>query len=140
LLHGREPSSPAAEPATGPDLTACPVFDAEAALARVEGDVELFGQMAQLFARQSPSLLSAIGDAIAQRDGPALERVAHKFKGSIGNFGSQAAFQAALDLEERGRHAKFDGSSEAFAQLRGHVEALQNALADFVDERIPCAS
>jgi two-component system sensor histidine kinase/response regulator len=123
-----------------PDEQDCLPFDPEATLARVEGDMELLRKMVQLFARQSLPLLDTIADAVDRRDGPALERSAHKLKGSIGNFGSLAAHKAAFELEQRGRDADFSEASEVCVRLKNQVEALNLALAMYVDERILCAS
>src|SRR5262249_10544546 len=61
------------------------VFDRSKALAQTEGDVELLGQLVQLFFDQSAGLLPELRDAIARGDGKALERSAHKLKGSLSN-------------------------------------------------------
>ena len=102
--------------------------------------MELLRNMVQLFARQSRPLLNAIDDAVARRDGPALEQNAHTLKGSIGNFGSQIAFQSACELEQRGRDADFSQASEVCARLEKQIETLNRALASYLDERIPCVS
>jgi CheY-like chemotaxis protein/HPt (histidine-containing phosphotransfer) domain-containing protein len=139
LTTSLPPLSKCTAPAS-PDLTDFLPFDPEATLARVEGDMELLQKMVQLFARQSRPLLIAIDDAVARGDGPALEQNAHKLKGSIGNFASQAAFHAAFELEQCGRNADFSKAPEICVRLKDHVEALNLALANYLDERMPCAS
>ena len=122
------------------DVTDSPPFDPEAILARVEGDMELMGKMVELFVKQSGPLLRAIGEAVATRNGAALEQSAHKLKGSIGNFGAQCAFQTAFELEQSGRAADFNRASEASARLAQQVEALNRAMAHYVNETLTCAS
>ena len=74
----------------------------DTALAVVDGDWELLRRMAQLFLNQCPKLLGEIHDSVVRGDAPALEHAAHKLKASVGSFGAQRAYQAALRLEELG--------------------------------------
>jgi HPt (histidine-containing phosphotransfer) domain-containing protein len=116
------------------------VFDAEAALARIEGDIELFQQMVQLFGPQSDKLLADIADAVNRGDAPALERAAHKLKGSLGNFSAQGALQTALELEENARAGTCTHLQATCIKLEQQIRALKRALADFTKEKVPCAS
>jgi HPt (histidine-containing phosphotransfer) domain-containing protein len=65
--------------------------------------MELFEEEVQLFDNQTGKLLADIADAVKCGDASALERAAHKLKGSLGNFGDHGAFQTALELEENAR-------------------------------------
>jgi CheY-like chemotaxis protein len=115
-------------------------FDMEAALARVEGDMELFQQMVQLFGPQSGKLLAEIADAVSRGDAPALERAAHKLKGSLGNFAAQGALQTALELEENARAGTCTHLQATCIKLEQQVQSLKRALADFTMEKVPCTS
>jgi HPt (histidine-containing phosphotransfer) domain-containing protein len=106
-----------------------PVWDFSAALARVDGDAELLGELARLFLGDCARLVSAIEAAVACRDGQALERAAHALRSAIGNFGAQAAFEAALKLETMGREGHVAEAEEAYAALERQVERLKPALA-----------
>jgi HPt (histidine-containing phosphotransfer) domain-containing protein len=87
------------------------------ALERVGGDEDLLREIAGLFLEDYPSLIRMIQQALAESDAHNLERAAHSLKGSIANFGSDAAYQAALDLEQIGRSNKLDGAADAYARL-----------------------
>ncbi|MEO5954859.1 MAG: response regulator, partial [Nitrospiraceae bacterium] len=76
------PASEETPTAGGPSPEA--VLDLTAALARVEGDRELLGEMIGLFFAQAQTLLPQIRGAGERGDGKALERFAHKLKGSMG--------------------------------------------------------
>jgi len=110
------------------------VFDLDIALAVVGGDRELLRRMVQWFLGQCPKVLGEIRDSVLRGDGPALERAAHKSKGSLGSLGAQRAYQAALRLEELGSAGELTGSKEAYAELEEAVRGLQGALADLVRE------
>ena len=87
------------------------------ALERVGGDEDLLREIAGLFLQDYPSLICQIQKALAESDARNLERAAHSLKGSVANFGSEAAYQAALDLEQIGRSNKLDGAEDAYARL-----------------------
>ena len=78
-------------------------FDMATALERVDGDLELMTELAGLFLGECPQRMEDIRRAIGERDGPGLERAAHYFKGSVGNFGARRASEAAERLERAGR-------------------------------------
>ncbi len=116
------------------------VFDRAAALAKVEGDGELLRTMIRLFDAQAGKLLPEIRAAGARGDGDALERSAHKIKGSMGTFGAARATEAALRLETMGRDGRLAGTEIHIAELEREVGRLRESLARFTDEGAPCAS
>ena len=73
-------------------------------------------------------------------DGKALERAAHKLKGSMGSFGAARAAEAALRLEIMGRDGEFAQVEEAGADLEHEVARLREALTTFIKEGAACAS
>jgi len=87
------------------------------ALERVGGDHDLLREIAGLFLEDYPSLITKIQQAVADGDANNLERAAHSLKGSIANFGSDAAYQAAFDLEQIGRNKNLEHAAEAYARL-----------------------
>jgi two-component system sensor histidine kinase/response regulator len=87
------------------------------ALERVGGDEELLREIAGLFLEDYPSLMTKIEQAVVACDPYNLERAAHSLKGSIANFGSDAAYQAALDLEQMGRTKNMEHVEDAHARL-----------------------
>ena len=117
-----------------------PAIDLAAALARVEGDRELFREMIGLFFAQAQKLLPEIRGAGERRDGKALERAAHKLKGSLGSFGAAQAAEAAHRLEIMGRTGDFVGVEEASADLEHKVARLRAVLTAFIEEGAACAS
>jgi PAS domain S-box-containing protein len=114
----------------GPETPVGAAFDLDTALAAVDGDRELLQRMVEVFCGQCPKLLGEIRDSVRRGDGVALERAAHKLKSSVGSFGAQRAYQAALQLEELGGGGDLTGSQQAYPELEEAVERLQEALAD----------
>jgi len=77
-----------------------------------------------------PEVAGAIRDAVVCGDAPAVERAAHKLKASVGSFGAQRAYRAALRLEELGDAGDLTGSKDAIPELEKAVARLQEAVAD----------
>jgi two-component system sensor histidine kinase/response regulator len=105
--------------------------DLNAALNALEGDRELLRRIAQLFVVQSPQLLDEIREALLRGDAEALERAAHKLRGSVTNFFATKAHDAALRLEQMGRDNDLTGGAEAQAHLESALRELQGTLAEF---------
>ncbi|HYM09459.1 MAG TPA: Hpt domain-containing protein [Bryobacterales bacterium] len=104
------------------------IVNLAAALDRVGGDSELLEEIAKLFLETAPRQLDQIRQAVADRDALALSRSAHTLKGSVGTFGADAAFEAALRLEKMGRSGELAGVDEAYAALEEVMQGVTQAL------------
>jgi HPt (histidine-containing phosphotransfer) domain-containing protein len=109
-------------------------FNVQEALARVDGDRELLGEMAALFLEEYPRFLAQIQEAISKKDSSALSYAAHTLKGSVGNFAANAAFDAAFTLERIGRQGDLTQAPGAFAQLENTLTQLMPALTKLTAE------
>ena len=115
-------------------------FDREAALAMIDGDTELLGELVELFMTESVELLDQIRKAIAQRDAKGLERAAHSMKGSAAAFCGESARVVAQTLEDMGERGEFDQAEAVANDLETEVTRLTNALAEYRKESVPCES
>jgi PAS domain S-box-containing protein len=106
--------------------------DMASALERVEGDVELLHEMVGLFLEELPELLTNLREAVTAGDAKAIERAAHKLKGSVGNFAAQPAFEAAFRLEKIGRAGDLTEAESGFQALLQEIEPLKLAFAELV--------
>ncbi len=118
-----EERPPAENPAEQP-------MDLALALNRVGGDAGLLKEMADLFIKDLPGSMDALRHAIDERNAHAIERAAHKLKGSVGNFAAQPASDAALTLEVLGRDGSLAAAAPAFAELEREINRLKSAMAD----------
>jgi two-component system, sensor histidine kinase and response regulator len=109
-------------------------FDPAVALARLEGDMALLKEIAELFLDGHADQMSQIRTAIADADAEALWRAAHGLKGCVANFGAKAAYDAALHLEKLGKSGDLSEADEAFADLAREIENLSEALASLCME------
>ncbi len=99
--RGREEGSGACTntPAHGPSEADRKVFDMEALLDRLGGDLEAAREMADLFFSDLPELTANVGSAALERDWELLARHAHALKGASGNFGALGLAALATELE-----------------------------------------
>jgi CheY-like chemotaxis protein len=107
------------------------VLDKATLLDRVEGDMELLGDMASMFLQECPRYLLEVRQAVARRDAAALQSSAHTLKGSVGNFAALKAAQAALQLEMMGREGDLAKSEPALRELEVEIERLKPVLEEF---------
>ncbi len=110
--------------ASGP----APIIDADDVLARVDGDRDLLRELLLIFSAQSRDLMTTIRRAIAARDAHGIEQAAHTLRGSVGNFGADAATQTALALELAARNNQLAGTDTLAAQLSAQLAAIENAI------------
>jgi PAS domain S-box-containing protein len=105
-------------------------IDIVSALARVEGNPDLLKEIVALFREELPELLTTLREAVTAGDASAVERAAHKLKGSVGNFAAQPAFEAALKLEVLGRNNSLSEAELAYAQLEKEIHRLESAITN----------
>ncbi len=103
-------------------------LDRDLALSRVGGDAVLLKEIAALFLEDYPNALAEIRAAAARGDSTGVERAAHGLKGSVANFGAQAAVDAAFQLEQMGRAGDLGRVREAIDQLARVLQSLHPQL------------
>jgi HPt (histidine-containing phosphotransfer) domain-containing protein len=113
-----------------------PVFDADAALDRVEGDPELLRKMVGVFAKQWGAMLAEIAKAGQRRDGATLALAAHRLNGSLGSFGAAQASRVAQKLEAHGNKVDFHEVETTCVRLKMEVERLVDALKEYAKEMV----
>jgi HPt (histidine-containing phosphotransfer) domain-containing protein len=112
------------------------VFDHAEALARVEGDAELFAELVELFLDSYPEQLSAIRIGVHHRDAKAVQSAAHALKGAVGNFAGEEAFELARKLESIGRSGDLSMAESTSKALSAAVERLAQALTFAIRESV----
>ena len=87
---------------TPPPTGLPPALDRVAAVERLGGDAELFGEVAAVFLGDVPKMLEEIRRGIAANDAAWVKRAAHGLKGAAGYVGGKPAAEAAAVLEAPG--------------------------------------
>jgi two-component system sensor histidine kinase/response regulator len=110
------------------------IFDLSTALEVVDGDTELFKEIAGIFLENLPHDLGKIRDAITNNDAYKLERAAHSLKGSVANLGARLSFEASYRLEKLGKENRMEYAEEALTQLEKQVRELEAALTHTIGD------
>jgi len=119
-----QPPAPARSDAGPPTA----ILDLETARARVEGDLDLMGQLVQAYRAETPACLDRIGDAVSRGDLSVIERGAHRLKGSLATLGADRGAAAAQRLVEAARRQDGAGARDAWAVLRSELNTLEPRL------------
>ena len=87
-------------------------------------------ELDDLFVADAARLRDDIGDAIARRDGPALQAAAHSLRGSAGHFAAHRTEELAARLEQSGRGGEFTADTDrAYQELGQELARLERVLA-----------
>jgi CheY-like chemotaxis protein/HPt (histidine-containing phosphotransfer) domain-containing protein len=138
--YSAEPSSASHASPTVPSEEQVAVFDRNGALARVEGDQMLLGELAVIFLRHAAHMVTAIHEAVGRRDFVALEEAAHSLKGASANLCASRVAEAARQLEYIGRQGGSDKLDSALQALQRDLSDLMKALTQYGKEARPCVS
>ena len=118
---------------TAPDET-CPL-DEDVALERAGGDHALLVDLAGMCLSDGPAALQRIREGLAGRDSKAVERAAHKLKGSLLVLAADPASEAAYRVEALGAQGALDQAALALGALESELERLRPALARIAGAR-----
>ncbi|MFZ0960875.1 MAG: response regulator [Terriglobia bacterium] len=130
LFAGIEQFTRRSEPTPQIPPTPCEddCIDWQAAWANLEGDRNLLSELASLFLDDLPQQMQDIHRAVDNKQNHDLERLAHRLKGSVGNFAAKPAFEAAFQLEKIGRQGNLKQAPEALGALDHEIERLRETL------------
>ena len=95
---------------------------------RLDGDIALYRELADLFINDSDKLIGKIEDAVNCGDGPAIRKAAHTIKGSVANFSAKNAYDAAFELENIGRNLELNKAQSALQKLKDEVTRAKEAI------------
>ena len=94
----------------------------------LDGDQGLMKELVEVFLEDMPKQVADMRSALENASGHDLYHAAHRFKGSVGNFGCPAISDAAFALEKMGRANTLDEAQSTFDTLSKDVESLHSAL------------
>ena len=76
-----------------------PVLARDEALARLEGDVDLWNEIRDIWLEDVSSLFDGVGNALGQRSPDGIRRAAHALKGASANVGAVRVAAVAKRIE-----------------------------------------
>ncbi len=134
----RVPSRPPRMPrrAAAPPLPESPAIgtaaiDWDSAIAVVDGDRELLGEVVAAFLIEGPTLSEEIRQALAAGDANRLRRGAHTLKGALRTLGIELAAQSAGELEEIGRSGDLSRAPAHVARLESQLDQILSEAKSF---------
>ncbi len=124
IVEQRVASTPApTEPTSTPQA-----FDYQSALQRLDGDEQLFAELARIFVGDCPRQLRAIESAIAAGDTDRIRAAAHELKGSAANFAASAVVDATRALETIASQNAMAAAPAVWQRLEAETARLVAAL------------
>jgi two-component system, sensor histidine kinase and response regulator len=117
----------AAKGAPGPAAEAVPAtstIDRDELLGRLFGDEALATEVVRIFVAECPTLVDAVGEALAKRDVELVRRSAHTLKGSASTAAARGVAQAARTIEQLAAEGRFDSLDEAWTTLSKEAAVL----------------
>ncbi len=105
-----------------------PALDRDTALEQLDGDEELFAELAVLFRHDSDRLLADMRRAIGAGDANGLGRAAHGLKGAAGCLGGKPTADLAHVLELLGTEGDIGAAPATLTSLEYEVARLITAL------------
>ena len=81
------------------------------------GEPDLVTELIDIFIKQSPETLEALHAAVKKNDSKAIEKMAHKLKGSCANLGAEKMRSLCQKMEERGRIDVLEDSEALYQSI-----------------------
>ncbi len=104
------------------------VLDLEGLLDNIGRDEELAGQLLDRTARDLPSRMGQLRDALEQGDPQAVHRVAHAMKGTLASIRADEASACARRVDDAARDGDIGMARAGFPALEGATERLLAAI------------
>ena len=124
-LQIEDPS--ASRPSAVPDSS---VFNLDEAMAQL-GDAGLFREMVGFFFGDAARLLREIRTAAAAGDATAIERKAHRLKGTVLYLGAETASRTVAAVEELARLGDLTAAASAIPSMETEIARLAEALGPY---------
>jgi PAS domain S-box-containing protein len=113
----------------GPSCDAA--VDWDTALRTAQGDRDLLKDVAAACLSELPGLLDHLDTAIQRGDAPLVARLAHTIKGNLRTMAGRGS-DFAQQLEQAGKSAQLDQTSEPLSSLRREVDAVCSELESYL--------
>src|SRR5206468_983405 len=105
-------------------------LDRTTVLARLDGDVELLTEVAEMLAEQAPALLTALRSAVTTADLPSIERAAHSLKSCLRQVGADGTAATAQQIESSAARGEVGEPAALLALLEQQVTHVVTKLPE----------
>lgn len=103
-------------------------FDSVALWERIGRDPELLGELIAVFEAESPAMLDQMDRALKEGRPESLQKVSHKFKGSLLQFSAARAAAIAQELEQMARSGVVHDGTGVITELKAEIAEVMAAL------------
>ncbi len=97
---------------------------------QMEGEPDFVEEMVALFLQETPALLDAIRQSLAESSPASLRRATHTLKGNCNSIGAARMGALSLDLEKIGKEDTTQGAAALFAELEREFENASKAFTE----------
>jgi two-component system sensor histidine kinase/response regulator len=103
-------------------------------LLRVENDLDLLGELVDIFKEEFPRLLKSLQEAVASKDMKTTEATSHALKGMLSGLSATRAAAIASQIEQMSRDGKSSGLTDSLNVLEHEVANLLPELDAYLAE------
>ena len=135
-LKAQPAAVPKAAGTKATDANPAGVLDRSGLLERVDGDMDLLGDLIGIFKEDSVRQLAAIHDAIENNQAELVKLAAHTLKGTCGNLGAPEAAAVASELEHLAAAGDLTHAKDSLRSLKAQIERLGTLLDEFRVEHV----
>jgi CheY-like chemotaxis protein len=112
---------------TTPRAPSSSTIDRDELLQRLYGDEQLAADVVRLFIDECPTMVDAVGSALAKRNVDQVRKAAHTLKGSASTAAAHGVAEAASTIERLAAEGRLDALDEAWVQLSKEATLLLQA-------------
>lgn len=107
-----------------------PVLNRDEALTRLEGDVELWGEIRDIWLEDIDTLMDGVRKSLESRLPDGIRRAAHALKGPSANVGVTRVASVAKDIELSAMAADWKALAEFVKALAAEVEQAKRQMVE----------
>ena len=107
------------------------IFNADEAIDRYDGDLEVLKMIIQSFIEETPGSIKAIATALNSGDGATAGAKSHALKGGASYIGAQRIQTMAMAMETAGKTGDLAAADQLLPRLKTEFERFRNEIASF---------
>ncbi len=118
-------------------LTAEPVFNRDAVLEMVDGEVDFVCELVEIFLNDFNSQVDAVQTGISSGNADLVQKTCHRLKTSVGNLGGDRARPVIVELEQLARTGTVEGAEALIGQFLSELKGFEMELRRFLRDSQP---
>lgn len=118
-------------------VIAAPIFNREAVLEMVDGEVDFVCELIDLFLTDLPSQVETVRAAVVSGHAETVQKTCHRLKTSVGNLGGDRARPSVVELERLARRGTLTGAEPFLEKFLAELSEFETELRGFLSESQP---